>query len=462
MEKIRVIIMGAAGRDFHNFNVFFRDNDRYEVVAFTATQIPGIAGRKYPPELAGKLYPDGVQIYPESALTELIREHGVERVVFAYSDVPHEYVMHKASQVMAAGADFWLLGPYNTMIKCTVPVVSICAARTGSGKSQTSRKIVRLLRDAGKRVVSIRHPMPYGDLVEQAVQRYAAYDDLDLYKTTIEEREEYEPHIDLGAVIYSGVDYERIVRQAEIEADVIVWDGGNNDFPFYFSDLKIVVVDPLRPGHEMKYHPGETNLRMADVVVINKEDTAPFEAIEQVRANIREVNPRATVIDAVSAIYIENGEEIWGKRVLVVEDGPTLTHGEMPYGAGYVAARKWGAKEIVSPYPYAVGSIRETYEKFRQTRDVLPAMGYNPEQIKELEETINNAPVDLVVIGTPIDLRRVMDIKIPAVRVRYELEEIGKPDLASVIDTFVQKVAPRLELSSDRLPEKRPLEPVER
>jgi predicted GTPase len=441
MKRTRVVIMGAAGRDFHNFNTFFRGKEEYDVVAFTATQIPGIDDKTYPLALAGDLYPNGIPIYPESQLTELVKEHGVEKVVFSYSDVPHEYVMHKASQVMAAGADFWLLGPNSTSIEAAVPVVSVCAARTGSGKSQTTRKVVRLLREMGKRVVSIRHPMPYGDLAKQAVQRYATYEDLDRYETTIEEREEYEPHIDLQAVIYAGVDYEAIVRQAEQEADVIVWDGGNNDFPFYFSDLQIVVVDPLRPGHELAYHPGETNLRLADVVVINKEDSANIEAIEKERENIRRVNPTATIVDADSAITVDDPTLIEGKRVLVVEDGPTLTHGEMSIGAGYVAAKRLGAAEIVSPYPYAVGSIKATYEKYAQTREVLPAMGYSEEQIRELEQTINAAPVDTVVIGTPIDLRRVLHLDKPAVRVRYELAEKGSPNLAAILR---EKFAPAL------------------
>jgi predicted GTPase len=370
-----------------------------------------------------------------------MREHHVDSVVFAYSDVSHEYVMHKASQVLAAGADFWLLGPHNTMLNSRVPVISVCAARTGSGKSQTSRKVVRLLTEMGKRVVAIRHPMPYGDLEAQAVQRFATYADLDRHKTTIEEREEYEPFIDLGAVVYAGVDYGAILRQAEEEADIIVWDGGNNDFPFYRPDLQIVVVDPLRAGHEMHYHPGETNVRMADVIIINKEDSATDEAIEHVKNNINRLNPRAAVINAISAITVDDEEAILGKRVLVVEDGPTLTHGEMSYGAGYVAARRWGAEEVISPYPYAVGSIRGTYEKYAQTREVLPAMGYGEEQIKELEETINETPADLVIIGTPIDLRRVLTLDRPAVRVRYELMEIGDTSLAEVLDVFARKEA---------------------
>ncbi len=433
MGKTRVIIMGAAGRDFHNFNVFFRDNEKYEVVAFTATQIPNIDNRTYPSILAGKLYPNGIPIYPESELSDLIKKHNVDRVVFAYSDSPHEYVMHKASEVMAAGADFWLMGPNTTMLKSKVPIISVCAVRTGCGKSQTTRRVIKILRKMGKKVVSIRHPMPYGNLAEQISERFATYEDLDKYKCTIEEREEYEPHIDLGAIIYAGVDYGKILSEAEKEADIIVWDGGNNDLPFYHSDLQIVVADPLRPGHEQKYYPGETNFRMADVIVINKEDTANFEDIEEIRKSAREINPDATIIDAASPVYVDNAEQIKGKRVVVVEDGPTLTHGGMSYGAGYVAARKWGAKEIVSPYPFAVGSIKATYDKYKQTREVLPAMGYNNEQTKELEETINKIPADLVVIGTPIDLRRVVKLNKPAVRVRYEIEEIGKPDLEDVI-----------------------------
>jgi predicted GTPase len=433
MARTKVIIMGAAGRDFHNFNVFFRDNENYEVVAFTATQIPNIEGRTYPAVLAGKLYPNGIPIYPESELSKLIKENNVDRVVFAYSDTPHEYVMHKASEVMAAGADFWLMGPNTTMLKSKVPLISVCAIRTGCGKSQTTRRVVKILREMGKKVVSIRHPMPYGNLAEQISERFATYEDLDKYHCTIEEREEYEPHIDLGAVIYAGVDYGKILSEAEKEADIIVWDGGNNDLSFYHSDLKIVVADPLRPGHEKTYHPGETNFRMADVIVINKEDTAKFEDIEEIRKSAREINPNATIIDAASPVYVDGAEQIKGKRVVVIEDGPTLTHGGMNYGAGYVAARKWGAKEIVSPYPYAIGSIKATYEKYKQTREVLPAMGYSDTQIKELEETINKIPADLVVIGTPIDLRRVVKLNKPAVRVRYELEEIGKPDLEDII-----------------------------
>jgi predicted GTPase len=433
MEKTRVIIMGAAGRDFHNFNVFFRERGEFEVIAFTATQIPNIEGRLYPAVLAGDLYPNGIPIYPESELTELIKRFKVNRVVFAYSDVPHEYVMHKASQVMAAGADFWLMGPESTMVKSVKPLISVCAVRTGSGKSQTTRKVVRILKEMGKKVVSIRHPMPYGNLAEQVSERFATYEDLDKYKCTIEEREEYEPHIDLGAIIYAGVDYEKILREAEKEADIIVWDGGNNDFPFYHSDLQIVVADPLRPGHELTYHPGEMNFRSADVIVINKEDSANFDSIELVRNHAMQVNPNAIIIDAVSPIFVENGEIIKGKKVVVVEDGPTLTHGGMSYGAGFVAAKKWGASEIVSPLPYAVGSIMSTYQKYNQTKDVLPAMGYSDAQIKELEETINKIPVDVVIIGTPIDLRKLVKLNKPAVRIRYELQEIGQPELKDII-----------------------------
>jgi predicted GTPase len=431
--KTRVLIMGAAGRDFHNFNVYFRDNADYEVVAFTATQIPNIEGRVYPAELAGKLYPKGIQIYPESDLDRLIKELKVHQVVFAYSDVSHEYVMHKASITLAAGADFRLMGSNATMLKSSKPVVAVCAVRTGSGKSQTTRRVVRILRDLGHKVVSVRHPMPYGDLVKQAVQRFADYGDLDRYECTIEEREEYEPHIDLGAVIYAGVDYERILREAEKEADVVVWDGGNNDLPFYQPDLHIVVDDPHRPGHDMTYHPGESNLRRADVVVINKIDTADLENIATVRRNVRTANPKATVIEAASPIFVEDPNAIVGKDVLVIEDGPTLTHGEMAYGAGVVAAHRFGAAHIIDPRPYAVGTIAETYKKYPNTGAVLPAMGYGGQQVADLAETINNTPCDLVIIATPIDLRRVIEINRPTQRVRYELQEIGQPNLVDVL-----------------------------
>jgi predicted GTPase len=425
--------MGAAGRDFHNFNVYFRTNNAYDVVAFTATQIPNIEGRVYPAALAGALYPNGIPIFPESDLPKLIRQHHIEQVVFAYSDVSHETVMHRASIVLAAGADFCLLGPRATMLQSSKPVISVCAVRTGSGKSQTTRAVANCLRAMNKRVVAIRHPMPYGDLVKQAVQRFATIDDLVKHDTTIEEREEYEPHIVSGTIIYAGVDYEKILRQAETEADIILWDGGNNDFSFYQPDLSIVVVDPHRAGHEIAYHPGETNLRMADVVVINKIDTANSDGVNRVRANIRAANPKAIVIEAASPIFVDDPNAIRGKRVLVVEDGPTLTHGEMAYGAGVVAAQKFGAAEIIDPRPYAVGSIQDTYAKYPTTGNVLPAMGYGDKQIKELEATINAAPVDLVLIATPIDLRRIVNIKHPTDRVRYELQEIGQPTLAGIL-----------------------------
>lgn len=433
MPPERILIMGAAGRDFHNFNTYFRDNPNYRVVAFTATQIPNIEGRRYPPELAGELYPDGIKIYPESELADLIRREQVEGVVFAYSDVSHEYVMHRASLAMAAGADWRILGPRDTMLKSTKPVVAVCAVRTGSGKSQTTRAVAAALKDMGMRVVVVRHPMPYGNLVKQAVQRFATYDDLAKQDVTIEEREEYEPHLAGGTVVYAGVDYEKILRQAEAEADIVLWDGGNNDFSFFQADLYITVADPHRPGHETRYFPGEMNLRMADVIVINKIDTAEPKNVELVRASIRENNPRAIVVDAASPISVENSEAIRGKRVLVVEDGPTLTHGEMAYGAGVVAARRWGAKEIVDPRPYAVGSIRETYAKYPTTGAVLPAMGYDEQQTRELEATINAADVDLVLIGTPIDLRRIVNIKHPSDRVRYELQELSEPTLGEIL-----------------------------
>ncbi|NLG73209.1 MAG: GTPase [Chloroflexi bacterium] len=433
MTPIRTIIMGAAGRDFHNFNVYYRDNPQYQVVAFTATQIPDIEGRTYPAELAGSLYPEGIPIYPESELDSLIRKHDVDQVVFAYSDVPHAYVMHKASQVMAAGADFRLLGLKNTQIKSSKPVVSVCAVRTGSGKSQTTRRVSKVLRDLGYRVAAIRHPMPYGDLAKQAVQRFADYADLDKHETTIEEREEYEPHIDNGVIVYAGVDYEKILRQAEQEVDIILWDGGNNDFSFYVPDLQIAVADPHRPGHEIGYHPGETVARCADVFVINKVDTAAPENVIQVRENLRLINPGAVFIEAASPIFVDNPAEIQGKRVLVVEDGPTLTHGEMAYGAGWVAARRFGAAEIIDPRPFAVGSILATYEKYPTTGNVLPAMGYGEAQTRDLEETINRSDADLVIIGTPIDLNRVVKINKPTQRVRYELQELGQPTLEDIL-----------------------------
>jgi predicted GTPase len=433
MSRIRVLIMGAAGRDFHNFNLVFRDREGYEVVGFTATQIPNIEGRLYPPELAGSLYPRGIPIYPEEELEQLIVKEDVDQVVFAYSDVPHDYVMRKASQVLAAGADYVLLGAKHTMLGSTKPVVAICAVRTGCGKSQTTRRVSDILQQMGKKVVAIRHPMPYGNLVAQTCQRFANYEDLDRYDCTIEEREEFEPHIDRGVVVYAGVDYERILREAEREADVILWDGGNNDLPFFRPDLHIVLTDPHRAGHELRYHPGEANLRMADVVVINKIDTADLDDITSVRENIMRTNPSAAIVEAASPITVDNPEEIRAKRVLVVEDGPTLTHGEMAYGAGVVAARRFGAAEIIDPRPYAVRSILQTFQSYPTTGPLLPAMGYGEQQTMDLEETIANTPADLVLIGTPIDLRRVVNIRQPTQRVGYELQEIGRPTLAEIL-----------------------------
>ena len=432
----KVIIMGAAGRDFHNFNTYFRDNKPYRVVAFTATQIPDIEGRKYPAALAGKLYPKGIPIHAEGELNDLIAAHKVDDVHFAYSDVSHEYVMQKASQVMAAGANFVLLGPDDTMIKSRKPVVSVCAVRTGSGKSQTSRKVATILKGKGRRVAVIRHPMPYGDLVKQKVQRFATYADLDKHECTIEEREEYEPHIDRGIIVYAGVDYGAILRQAEKEADVILWDGGNNDFSFYKSDLEIVVADPHRAGHELRYHPGETNFRRAKVIVINKMDTARAEDIDLVLANAKRVNPKATIIRANSPTIVKDGGRITGKRVLVIEDGPTLTHGGMKYGAGIVAATKYSAAEIIDPRPFAVGSIKKTFEKYNHLANVLPAMGYGERQTSELAKTIEAVACDLVVSATPIDITRVIKVSKPILRVGYELEEIGTPTLKDVLKGF--------------------------
>jgi predicted GTPase len=431
--------MGAAGRDFHNFNVYFRNNRAYEVVAFTATQIPGIEGRTYPTELAGPYYPKGVPIYPEEELPRLIREHDVDQVIFAYSDVSHEYVMHKASIVLASGADFRLMGPKTTMLKAKVPVVSVGAVRTGSGKSQTSRQVAKILKNKGLRVVVIRHPMPYGDLRKQVWERFASYEDLDKYECTIEEREEYEPHIDNGIIVYAGVDYGKILEEAEKEADVIVWDGGNNDLPFYKPDLQIVVADPHRAGHEVAYHPGEANLRMANVIIINKVDTADPQNVKRVKENIKMVNSKAMILDAASPITADKPELIKGKRALVIEDGPTLTHGNMPYGAGTIMAQRLGAKEIVDPKPYAVGSIKETYKKYTHLGAILPAIGYGEKQIAELKETIGRTPCDVVVIGTPIDLRRVMTINKPTVRVNYELQVLGPVSLEQVLEDFLQR-----------------------
>ncbi|HHW18340.1 MAG TPA: GTPase [Firmicutes bacterium] len=434
MLRKKVIIMGAAGRDFHNFNMVYRDNPDVEVVCFTATQIPDIEGRIYPPRLAGKLYPNGIPIYSEDELSHLIKKYDVDEVVFAYSDTSHLNVMHKASIALAAGADFRLLGPKQTMLKSKKPVVSVCAVRTGVGKSQTTRKVAEILKRAGKKVAAIRHPMPYGNLEEQICQRFASYQDLDTYKCTIEEREEYEPHIDRGTIVYAGVDYGEILSRAQEEADVILWDGGNNDLPFVQPDCHIVLVDPHRPGHEVSYHPGEANLRMADVVVINKIDTARPENVDILRNTVREVNPTAILVEAASPVFPENPEAITGKRVLVIEDGPTLTHGEMSYGAGVMAARKWGASELVDPRPYAVGSIAKTFEKYPHIGPLLPAMGYSPKQVQELEETVARVPCDLIVVATPIDLRRIMKIDKPSTRVRYELQEIGTPTLKEAIE----------------------------
>ncbi len=434
MSPKRILILGAAGRDFHNFNVAFRGTADVEVVAFTATQIPDIAGRRYPPELAGEGYPDGIAIHPEEDLERLIADLDVHEVVFSYSDVTHEHVMHLASRVMAAGADFRLLGLRNSWIRATKPVVSVCAVRTGAGKSQTSRHVLGLLRERGHRVAVVRHPMPYGDLAAQAVQRFASYADLEAADCTIEEREEYELHLDLGAIVFAGVDYGRILEAAEAEADVVLWEGGNNDLPFYAPDLHIVVADPHRPGHELRYHPGEANARAADVFVINKVDTASAEGINTVRENLRRLNPNAPIVEAASPIDVEDPAAIRGRRALVVEDGPTLTHGEMAYGAGWVAARRFGASEIVDPRPWAVGGIAATYAKYPSTGPVLPAMGYGEHMVRELEETINAADADVVVIGTPIDLGRLLDLNKPSVRVRYDLQPIGRPTLAEILD----------------------------
>ena len=433
MEPVNVLIMGAAGRDFHNFNVKYRDNNAYCVKAFTATQIPNIDDRKYPAELAGKLYPDGIPIYPEEQLDELIAELNIHEVVFSYSDVPFEYVMHKAAQVNAIGVSFKMLGAEETMVKSTKPVVAIGAVRTGCGKSQTTRFICETLKGMGLKVAAIRHPMPYGDLVKQKVQRFAELADLEKHDCTIEEMEEYEPHIVTGTIIYAGVDYEAILREAEKEADVIVWDGGNNDISFYKPDLTVIVTDPHRPGHEISYYPGETNLRLADVVVINKIDSANPEDIDEIRWNIREYNPDAVIVEAASPLEVESPSVILGKRVLVVEDGPTLTHGEMAFGAGVVAAEKYGAEDLVDPRPYLVGTLIDTFEKYQDIGILLPAMGYGEQQMKDLEATIRATECDGVVIGTPIDLRRIIKIDQPSTRVTYDLQVIGTPDLAEIV-----------------------------
>ncbi len=443
MSKKRVVIMGAAGRDFHDFNIYYRNNPDYEVVAFTATQIPDIDGRKYPPELAGPLYPNGIQILSESDLIKIIKDKKVDEVVFAYSDVSHNYVMDKACAVIAAGADFRFIGADKSMIKSSKPVISICAVRTGCGKSQTTRKVASILQEFGMKVTVIRHPMPYGDLNKQRVQRFATLEDLDKHECTIEEREEYEPHINAGIVVYAGVDYQDILKEAEKESDVIVWDGGNNDLPFYIPDLEIVVVDPHRPGHELLYYPGTANLYRADVVVINKVDSTTHENIELVENNVKIKNPKAVIIHADSPIFIDKPEDIKGKKVLVVEDGPTLTHGEMKYGAGIVAARQYGAHEIIDPRPYAVGSIKKTFEKYPHIGTLLPAMGYSRTQMKELEKTINDTPCDLVLVATPIDLGRLLKINKPHKRVRYELQEKEALGLKNIIENRIIKTMKR-------------------
>ncbi len=433
----RVLIMGAAGRDFHNFNVAFRDDPSVNVVAFTATQIPYISDRRYPPELAGPSYPEGIPIHDESELPGLVGKGQVDEVVFAYSDVSHEFVMHAASAALAAGADFKLMGPSSTMIESKGPVVAICAVRTGSGKSQTTRAVSRALESAGLRIAVVRHPMPYGDLTKQIVQRFESTEDLIAANCTIEEREEYEPHIREGRVVYAGIDYELILRRAEEEADVVIWDGGNNDLPFYKPDIHIVVADPLRAGHETRYHPGESNLRMADVVVINKIDSATEDQVGSVLAAIEELNPKAQVVKAESIVTVESTEMIEGKRVVVVEDGPTLTHGEMTYGAGVVAAQRFGAAEVIDPRPFATESLLEVYRKY-PVGPVVPAMGYSKQQIKDLETTINSAGADLVLIATPIDLRALVDIEAPALRVGYELSEVGEPTIEQVLEPVIK------------------------
>ena len=434
--------MGAGGRDFHNFNTFFKDRTDHHVVAFTASaQIPGIDDRRYPRSLAGKLYPKGIPIYSELELPEIVAKNDIDLVVFSYSDVSHEYVMHKASWVASLGPDFMLMGPKTTMIQSKVPVIAVNAVRTGSGKSQTTRKVCEVLKSLGKRVVAIRHPMPYGELERQGVQRFATYADLDRHKCTIEEREEYEPHLDRGTIVYAGVDYAEILSSAEKEADVIVWDGGNNDFSFYRPDLQIVVVDPHRPGHERTYHPGEINTRIADVVVINKIGTTDYKNVEAVRASVQQLNPRAVIVDGASPISVDKPERIQGRRALVIEDGPTLTHGEMKYGAGVIAAKRHGAREIVDPRPWLVGEIRDTFRQYPDIGALLPAMGYSKSQMRDMERTINACECDVVIIATPIDLRRLVDIKHPTVRVGYELEEIGRPKLIDVIEEFLARIA---------------------
>ncbi|MEQ8168713.1 MAG: cyclic 2,3-diphosphoglycerate synthase [Candidatus Eremiobacterota bacterium] len=439
MKKIKVLIMGAAGRDFHNFNVYFRNNASYDVIAFTAAQIPNIDDRKYPPVLAGSLYPEGIPIYPEEDMEKLVKEHQIDQVIFSYSDIAHKELMHKASIVLASGADFRLMGPCHTMIKASVPIISVCAVRTGVGKSQTTRKVCKVLKGLGYRVVAIRHPMPYGDLSKQIWQRFATLDDLDKYECTIEEREEYAPHIEEGIIVYAGVDYGKILEEARKEADVIIWDGGNNDFSFYKPDFSIVLVDPHRPGNELSYYPGEVNLRSADLVIINKVDTAKEENVLLVRKNIEKANPSARIMEGFSPITVDDYKNLKHDRVLVVEDGPTLTHGNMTYGAAFIAARDiLKAKEIVDPRPCAEGSIKEVYSHYSHLDRILPAMGYGKEQMKELEDTINKTECDLVLLGTPVDLRRFLNINKHAVRIKYELVEKGKPDLLEILKEFME------------------------
>jgi predicted GTPase len=442
-KRITTIIQGAAGRDFHNFNLAYRDNEAYDVVAFTATQIPDIDGRKYPAVLAGKLYPKGIPIYDESELESLIRKHEVDEVVFSYSDVRHEYVMHWASRIIAAGASFRLLGSRDTMLQSHKPVVAVCAVRTGAGKSQTTRRVAAILKAAGKKIVAVRHPMPYGDLAKQAVQRFTSIKDMAAHHCTIEEMEEYEPHIAEGSIVYAGVDYAAILHQAEQEADVILWDGGNNDLPFFRPNVFITVCDPLRPGNELSYYPGESNLRMADVVVINKVDSASPEQMDIIRHSLDVANPTALRIEAASPITVKDPSLIRGKRVLVIEDGPTCTHGEMKYGAGVVAAKKFGAAELVDPRPYAVGSIAKTFAKYPGIGTLLPAMGYGDQQVKDLEATVRKAKVDAVIIATPIDLSRIIKISQPMLRVTYDLQELGKPDLEDALRPILDGAKPK-------------------
>jgi predicted GTPase len=434
----RILIMGAAGRDFHTFNVYFRDRPEYRVVGFTAAQIPGIENRHYPPLLSGSRYPDGIRIYPEEKLESLIRNERIDQVVFAYSDISHLKVMHLASRVLASGADFRLIGPEHSFLTSTRPVISVCAVRTGCGKGSVVRRLTALIRERGLRPVVVRHPMPYGDLAKQAVQRFASLEDCDRQDCTIEEREEYEQHIRQGTVVYAGVDYERILRAAEQEADIILWDGGNNDWPFFRPDLEIVVLDPHRAGHEMLYHPGETNLRRAHVLVVNKLDSAPVVGVQEVMTNISQVNPAATVIQARSTVSVDQPEYIRGKRVLAIEDGPTLTHGEMGYGSGVIAAQRYGAAELIDPRPFAQGTLAETFRRYPWIEKALPAMGYSPAQLRELADTIAAVPCDTVIIATPVDLPRLIQFSHPYCRVRYDLEEVSRPDLAQLLGTFLQ------------------------